>query len=63
MRVIWFYGDAARTQIVCVRAFVKTSEETPPAEIPAAVEEQQRLFEALEAETLEIEEGAHLVRR
>ena len=41
IRVIWFYGDEARRQIVCVRAFPKNDEETPPADAEAMALREQ----------------------
>ncbi|HEX3557193.1 MAG TPA: type II toxin-antitoxin system RelE/ParE family toxin [Thermoanaerobaculia bacterium] len=61
-RVIWFYG-VDRATIVCVRAFVKTSDKTPPGEILAAQELRAAYFEAVRDKTLRIEAGEHLVRR
>jgi hypothetical protein len=47
IRVIWFYGDEGTDrQIVCVRAFPKNDDETPPAEIPAAAKLRDQFFEA-----------------
>lgn len=57
IRVIWFYGDEeARRQIVCVRAFPKNDEETPPAEIPEAAALRERFFGAKADGTLRIED-------
>jgi hypothetical protein len=57
IRVIWFYGDEQmRRQVVCLRAFPKNDEETPPTEIPEAVILKERFFAALAAGTLMIED-------
>ena len=63
VRVLWFYGDPQKTKVICVRAFVKTFQKTPPEEIAAATKERERYFQAREAGTLNIVEGTHLVRR
>jgi phage-related protein len=60
-RVLWFYGDASRTQIVCVRGFVKTSQKTPPQELEAA-RQARDAYERAGSEIV-IEEGSDLVRR
>lgn len=55
IRVIWFYGDEARRQIVCVRAFPKNDEETPPAEIPEAAALREQFFASKADGTMTIE--------
>lgn len=57
IRVIWFYGDEqVKRQVVCVRAFPKNDEETPPAEIPEAVALREQFFAARAEGTLTIED-------
>lgn len=57
IRVIWFYGDeAAKLQIVCVRAFPKNDEETPAPEIPAAIALREQYLDARKRGSLKIEE-------
>ena len=57
IRVLWFYGDETdRRDVVCVRAFPKNDDETPPAEIRAALVLRQRYFEAKDNDSLTIEE-------
>jgi hypothetical protein len=57
IRVIWFYGDEeARRQIVCVRAFPKNAEETPPSEISEAATLRDQFFAARADGTLTIED-------
>ena len=57
VRVIWFYGDEPKNrEIVCARAFAKNTQETPPAEIPAATALRREYLAAKSKGLLEIEE-------
>lgn len=63
VRVLWFYGDTGNTRIVCVRAFVKTIQKTPPAEIATTRDERERYLIAVRGKTLKIEDGSDLLRK
>jgi hypothetical protein len=56
VRVIWFYADDNRRRVVCVRAFTKNDESTPPGEIPAASGLRDHFFLAESTGGLTIED-------
>ena len=56
VRVIWFYGDEEKRQVVCVRAFTKNDWATPPNEIPDATALRREFFEARARGALKIDE-------
>jgi phage-related protein len=63
VRVLWFYGDNTESLIVCVRAFVKTFQKTPPTEIAAAKAARVLYSNAARNKTLRIENGSDLLRQ
>lgn len=63
VRVLWFYGDNAGGVVVCVRAFVKTFQKTPPEEIAAAKAARVLYTNAVRNKTLRIEDGSDLLRK
>jgi phage-related protein len=63
VRVLWFYGDNTDSDVVCVRAFVKTVPKTPPEEIAAANAARELYANATKGKTLHIEDGSDLLRK
>jgi hypothetical protein len=60
---LWFYGDNAGSVVVCVRAFVKTFQKTPPEEIAAAKAARVLYTNAARNKTLRVEDGSDLLRK
>lgn len=63
VRVFWFYGDAAKRQVICVMGCVKTQRNLDPEAINIALAIRGIYWTAVENGKLIIEEGAHLLRR